>query len=106
MPAGVRSKTGLGVTLENEMNARQAIIALGNELSEQQSEAFSLWTWLPSYKAAEAAHGDYASNHTPSVSEVLKETAMFLAHRMAPTDEQCAEAGDFYKCPCGESHDA
>ena len=86
-------------------SARQAIISLAHELEAQQNEAYSLWTWLPSYKAAEAAHGDYASNHTPSVADVLKEACMFIAHGLNPSDEQRAEAGDFYKCPCGEVHD-
>lgn len=85
--------------------ARQSIIALGRELEDQANEAFSLWTWLPSYKAAKAAHGDCADNHTPSVADVLKEACMFIAHGLNPTEEQRAEAGDFYKCPCGESHD-
>lgn len=80
------------------------IISLGHELSEQQNKAFDLWTWLPSYKAAQAAHGDYASEYTPSVSDVLTEAAIYMAHGMNPTDEQRAEAGDFYKCPCGEDH--
>ena len=84
---------------------RQAIIALGRELESQQNEAFSLWTWLPSYKAATKAHGDYAGNHTPSVEDVLKEACMFIAHGLNPTTEQRSEAGDFYKCPCGELHE-
>jgi len=47
------------------MSARSMIISLGHELSEQDNKAFDLWTWLPSHKAAQAAHGDYASEHTP-----------------------------------------
>ena len=85
-------------------SVRSMIISLGHELSEQQNKAFDLWTLLPSYKAAQAAHGDYASEHTPSVSDVLTEAAIYIAHGMNPTDEQRAEAGDFYRCPCGEDH--
>lgn len=80
------------------------IISLGHELSEQQNKAFDLWTWLPSYKAAQAEHGDYASEYTPSVADVLTEAAIYMAHGMNPTAEQRTEAGDFYKCPCGEEH--
>lgn len=87
------------------MNARQAIIALGHELSEQDNKAFCLWTWLPSYKAAEAAHGDYAGNFTPSVGDILTEAALFVGHKLQPTPEQIAEAGDLYRCPCGEEHE-
>lgn len=85
-------------------SAQSMIISLGHELSEQQNKAFDLWTWLPSYKAAQAAHGDYASNFTPSVSDVLTEATMFISHGLSPTEEQRAAAGDFYKCPCGEDH--
>ena len=34
----------------------------------------------------------------PPVADVLKEACMFIAHGLNPTDEQRAEAGDFYKC--------
>ena len=88
------------------MTARSTLIALAKELEDESDEAFSLWTWLPSYKAAQAAHGDYAGNFTPRVADVLREASMFISHRLNPTAEQVAEAGDFYKCPCGESHEA
>lgn len=85
---------------------RQAIIALGHELSEQDNKAYDLWTWLPSYKAAQAAHGDYASEYRPSVADVLVEAAMFISHGLNPTAEQIEEAGDYYRCPCDEDHSA
>lgn len=86
------------------MSARSLIISLGHELSEQDNKAFDLWTWLPSHKAAQAAHGDYASEHTPPVCDVLTEAVMFISHGMNPTKEQIDAAGDFYRCPCGEPH--
>lgn len=86
-------------------SARSIIISLGHELSEQQNKAFDLWTWLPSYKAARAAHGDLASEYTPSVADVLAEAAIFISHGLNPNEEQLTEAGGFYKCPCGEGHD-
>lgn len=61
------------------------IISLGHELSEQQNKAFDLWTRLPSYKAAQEAHGDYASEHTPSVADVLTEATIFISHGLNPT---------------------
>jgi len=30
---------------------------------------------------------------------------MFIGHKLAPTKEQLAESGEWYTCPCGESHD-
>lgn len=86
------------------MNARQAIIELGYELSEQQDKAFQLWTWLPSYKAAQAAHGDYADNFTPSVTDILTEATIYISHGLTPSPEQTEAAGEFYECPCGELH--
>ena len=86
-------------------SARSMIISLGHELSEQQNKAFDVWTRLPSYKAAQEAHGDYASEHTPSVADVLTEATIFISHGLNPTEEQLAEAGDFYRCPCGEYHE-
>lgn len=85
-------------------NARQMIIELGHELSEQNDKSFGLWTWLPSHKAAVAAHGDYADNFTPPVADVLREATMFISHALNPTSEQVAEAGDLYSCPCGKDH--
>lgn len=87
------------------MTARSEFIDLGRELAEEDNEAFSLWTWLPSYKAAQAAHGDYAGNFTPSVTDVLREACMFISHGLNPTEAQRAEAGDLYLCPCDEPHD-
>lgn len=88
------------------MTTRSNFIRLAHELEAEGNEAFSLWTWLPSYKAAEAAHADYASNFTPTVTDVLREACLFIAHGLNPTDEQRAEAGELYACPCGEPHDA
>lgn len=81
---------------------RQAIIDLGSELADQENKSFDLWTWLPSYKAAQRAHGDYASEKRPSVADVMVEATLFISHGLTPTSEQIEAAGDLYKCPCGE----
>lgn len=85
-------------------SARQAIINLGRELAEQDDKASDLWTWLPSYKAAQQAHGDYAGQYRPSIANLLEEATLFISHGLAPTEEQAAEARAFYQCPCGEAH--
>lgn len=82
-----------------------AIIRLGAELSNQRDRAFDLWTYLPSYRAAVAAHGDYASEFMPSVADVLREASMYICHKLNPTEEQLKDAGEYYRCPCGETHD-
>lgn len=82
--------------------ARQAIIDLGHELAEQENKSFDLWTWLPSYRAAQRAHGDYASEHRPAVTDVMLEATTFISHGLNPTPVQTEEAGNLYKCPCGE----
>ncbi len=86
-------------------NLREDLIRLGHELAEENNAAFDLWTWLPSYKAVQAAHGDYASEHKPSPADVMREAATFIGHKLAPTPEQIREAGDLYQCPCGQPHD-
>ncbi|OJW46186.1 MAG: hypothetical protein BGO63_03710 [Candidatus Accumulibacter sp. 66-26] len=52
--------------------------------------------------SAQRAHGDYASEHRPSVADVLTEAAMFMSHGLNPSPEQIEEAGEHYKCPCGD----
>lgn len=86
------------------MNVRDAIIQLGEDLAKEKNNAYNLWTWLPSYKAAKAAHGDYASEFQPTTADVLTEATMFISHGLSPTQEQAEAAGEFYRCPCGEEH--
>ena len=82
------------------------IIQLGKRLDEQKEAAFELWTLLPSYRAAQIGHGDYAGEHAPSVKDIIIEANLFITHGLAPTAEQYAEAGEYYSCPCGEEHSA
>ncbi|NVZ11227.1 hypothetical protein HW932_18410 [Allochromatium humboldtianum] len=84
------------------MSLRDDIIRLAQELEQEQSAAFQLWSWLPSCKAAERAHGDYASEHQPSLADIMREASMFISHGLKPTPQQIEEAGNYYKCPCGE----
>lgn len=86
-------------------SARQAIIDLGVELAEQEDRSYDLWTRLPSYKAAQQAHGDFATEHRPSVTDVMFEATLFIAHGLQPTPEQIEAAGEHYRCPCGEDHE-
>lgn len=83
---------------------RRDIIKFAHELEEQDSAAFDLWVWLPSYKEAEEHHGDYAGEYTPSVSDIMKEASMFIADKLSPTNEDREKRGEWYKCPCGEHH--
>lgn len=84
------------------MNVRRSLIDLGAQLQAEDEAAFQLWSWLPSYRAAEKAHGEHACEHRPSVRDVLAEAAEYLSHKMNPTPEQVQEAGELYRCPCGE----
>lgn len=85
------------------LDFRNELIKLGHELSEEKNAAYNLWSWLPSRRAAEQAHGDYAGNYCPSVRDILEEAATFIGHGMAPTPEQLAEE-ELYHCPCGNDH--
>lgn len=81
------------------MDLRKQFIELGYELARDQDAASDLWSWLPSHKAAESAYGDYASEHMPPLSDVMREAAIFLSHGMLPTDEQARQENEFYGCP-------
>lgn len=85
---------------------RQGFIRFGEQLAAEDEKATDLWSWLPSHRAAVKAHGDYACEHRPPLSNLLTEAAMFIAHKCNPTAEQMSEAGDFYRCPCGECEEA
>jgi hypothetical protein len=85
------------------MDARTAIIQLGSQLAAERDAAFDLWTWLPSYKAAQAGHGDYASEHQPQLRDLLIEATLFIGHGLKPTEEQLHDL-EHYHCPCGEVH--
>jgi hypothetical protein len=83
---------------------RDMLIKLADELVTQNNRAFDLWTWLPSYRAAQVAHGDYASEHIPSLEDVLLEATVYIQHRCSPTSAQIKEVAHLYSCPCGEDH--
>lgn len=87
------------------MSLRDDLQRLAKDLADENDTAYTLWTWLPSYKAASAAHGDYAGNFAPSVGDTLREALKFISHELMPTGEQRDDAGDLYACPCGEPHE-
>jgi hypothetical protein len=74
---------------------------LAKMLEKEASNAFDLWTCLPSYKAAKACHGDYASEFVPSVADVLAEAAMCISFLNGYDHEEEKKRGEF-ECPCGE----
>lgn len=61
------------------MNLKYEIIKLAKELEETQNMAFQLWTWLPSYKMARKAHGDYADEHQPEMPELMREACEYMS---------------------------
>lgn len=83
------------------MKEKDIIMALGRKLEAEEDAGFDLWTWLPSYKAAKANHGDYASEFRPSTENLLKEAAMYLAFLNGHDKENEQNAG-WFECPCGE----
>jgi hypothetical protein len=87
------------------MSLKHEICKFAREIEAQDNAAFDLWTWMPSYKAAQKAHGDYASEHQPSHADLMKETAMFLSELRGHehTDAECEE---WFGCPCGECEHA
>lgn len=85
------------------MNLVNQLIYLGHDLEQERGAAHDLWTWLPSYAAAQRAHGDYASQHQPTNAAVAREAAALLAHIRRPR-ALTPEDRDWFSCPCGESH--
>ena len=87
------------------MGLRDEIQRMAHEFSREDNASYNLWTWLPSYAAAQKAHGDHAGNHRPAIADVMNEACEFISHRLHPTPEERAEAGELYECPCGDTHD-
>ena len=86
-------------------NARSTIQELARQLEAEDNAAFDLWSWLPSHKAAEKAHGDYASEHTPDPADVMKEAAIYIAFLRGREIGQ-AEVEQWFGCPCQECEEA
>lgn len=87
------------------MNAVDAIIALGKQLSDERNIAYDLWSWLPSHQVTKRNHEDYVDTFTPSVHDVMLEAAMYICTLVkkdykATPDEQMM----FNRCGCGEEH--
>jgi hypothetical protein len=60
-------------------SARDLIISLGAELSDQENVAHDLWTWLPSYKVAKELRGDYACEYRPGVADVMRDAMALIS---------------------------
>jgi|JI10StandDraft_1071094.scaffolds.fasta_scaffold224436_3 hypothetical protein len=74
------------------INTLGSLARAGQEVAGIENEAFSLWTWLPSHKAAQERLGDYASNEQPDLVTLLKEAAAYIRQTLAA--RQAGEAAD------------
>jgi hypothetical protein len=84
----------------------QELIRFGQQLAQESDAAADLWTWLPSHKVAEEAHGDHAAELRPSNKDVMVEAAMYLAHLKRPEVPLTAEEQEwFMRCPCEDDHE-
>lgn len=77
------------------MDLRASLLEFARSLESESEAAADLWTWLPSYRVATAAHGEYATNYRPSTTEIVREatgvmTCLFGGHDNYP----------FSTCPC------
>lgn len=85
------------------------MINLGQRLADERNAAHDLWTWLPSYKATQKHHGDYASNFAACPRDVMVEASMYLAFLrdfvVARRSFTPDEAEMFESCVCGEEHE-
>lgn len=87
------------------LNLRSQLSEFARQLEEEDNAAFDLWSWLPSHKAAKAAHGDYAAEYTPSAADVMKEAAIYLA-ALRGSSPAPAEVEQWFGCPCQECDQA
>jgi hypothetical protein len=55
------------------------IMGLGQTIAREQGQAFDLWTQLPSYGSAQVLWDDYASEHVPTITDLLAEVDIVLA---------------------------
>lgn len=83
------------------MKIKDDFINLARELECEENAAFDLWTWLPSYKAARANHGEFASGHRPSVEYIIGEASIFISFLRGFSKDREKENG-WFECPCGE----
>lgn len=83
-----------------------SFINFAHDLEKANNEAFALWSWLPSCDVARKHHGDYYSEFTPKLHDVMAEASMMFAKMKtrpnAPLTEE--EKEWFTRCPCGEDH--
>ena len=87
------------------MKLATELIRFGQQLAEENAAAYDLWTWLPSHAIAQTHHGDYATEHCPSNSDVMREAALHLARLKHPEQPLTIEEEEWFtRCPCGEEH--
>lgn len=77
---------------------RDDIIRFGRELERERNAAYDMWTWLPSYRAAHKAHGQYAVEHQPPMDDLIKEASMCFSLIGGYIQ---GSPGDLM-CPCGD----
>lgn len=94
---------------KNEMitQVKSNIAKLAKAFEAEYEAAYSLWTWLPSYKEASKHHGHHATNFIPSIDEIMTEASMVLAVQQHGGDVHSEEERNFwFTCPCDEHRPA
>jgi hypothetical protein len=79
------------------MGLKSEIMNLSRQLEEEENAASDLWSWLPSHKAAQACHGDYAHEFCPDNADVMREAAEYFAFLRG-----YEKARGCFECPCQE----
>lgn len=82
------------------MNLESEIVSFAHKLERRQDAAYDLWTWLPSYKKAQACLGDYAVNVRPDMALIMQEALQFIADKCSPCQEDLDNPEFIYSCPC------
>lgn len=87
------------------MSLKDDIQRFAHDLEQADNAASDLWSWLPSHKAAEKAHGDYADEYQPDHADIMWEAAVYFSilngHERVP-----AAIEQWFGCPCQECEEA
>lgn len=83
------------------MGLRGQLQRFARQLDAEDNNAFDLWTWLPSYHAAKKSHGDYSTEFTPEIADILKEATLVMA-ALAGNTMNMDLVYEWFGCPCGQ----
>lgn len=74
-PVRLSARAGLSTGITQLMALRRHVEDISRILGADSDAAHDMWTWLPSYHHATEVWGDYGSEHTPCVADLMREAS-------------------------------